>query len=432
MVAALLIPLVAIWSILIPRQAYAFAPVGAAPIVITAMTAGGAVVGALTGVGVAVAIAGVAYWAFSDLMSGDEVRVPAVAGASGVVPAPAAPATVSPSYMCTAVGSGSFVQDGCNVSSITTVGSLVGSTCTYHTVSTSDNCPFPPYQRTYDTTAVASSGCPNGYTLAGSICNLSDGRVAVDDKKQDFERTGVGHAPYPSDLSGGLSGTTMTSDSANDTVVVAGKDSAGNAMQGKIIAKSDGGSQVELKTQKQTATGQTYVETKTFRTNGNGEVVSATQTATATQLNYDPVTKQYTETPSPAGTVAPDVGSAVPIQFPSDYARQGEAGSAAQTIANTLGPKIDAITQTGADPDDPVQPVGSEFDQAFFQGTFTNLLGWQLPGHSAQCPTASMVFYGSTLVFDAHCSIIDQFAGVLSTVATALWTIAALLIVLGA
>lgn len=459
-VAALLIPFVLVWSIMIPRQAFAFAPVGAAPIVIAGTLASGAVVPIVIGA----AIAGVAYWAFKDLVSLDEVRVPAVDGAAGAVPVPtdgSVPQTMAaPTYYTASVtfgGPGSTSTDlnearSVACSSLTLTGASVanfcgayalgvniqngtmsGTTCQaqYQCVSSSGalggwvNFNFP-------TAYTSALGCGAGYTLSGSTCTLTNPRAAIADNKQDFTRSGTSLAPIAGDQAGGLSATTMTSNSANDTVVVAGKDSEGNAMQGKIIALPGGGSKVELKTQKVDAGGQTYVETQTFQTNSAGDVVAATKTATQTSLTYDSTTKIYTENANPSGSYNPTPATQQAIQFPSDYARQGEAASAAQSISNTLGPKLDLLLAPSPAPADPELPPSSQFDDAFFNGTFTNLLGWSVPNHSSQCPTASMTFYGSTLVMDAHCAIIDQFAGVLAGIAAAMWTIAALLIVLGA
>lgn len=136
----------------------------------------------------------------------------------------------------------------------------------------------------------------------------------------------------------------------------------------------------------------------------------------------------------PGQTAAPPAPTtqATKIDFPSDYARQGEAKTAADSINSTLGPKIDKITETGADPADPLQPQGSEFDQAFFQGTFTNLLGWQVPAHSSQCPTSGFTWNGQTYVMDSHCQLVTSHFSALAAVMAVVWTVIALFILLGA
>ncbi|MDZ4255490.1 MAG: hypothetical protein U1A72_23215 [Sulfuritalea sp.] len=136
--------------------------------------------------------------------------------------------------------------------------------------------------------------------------------------------------------------------------------------------------------------------------------------------------------PAPTTKKEPEPAKLGDIQFPSDYARQGEAATAANSINDTLGPKLDKITETGADPADPTQPEGSQFDQAFFQGTFTSLLAWQLPAHSSQCPTSSFDWEGQTFTMDSHCQLVADHFGALALVMTAVWTLLGLFILLRA
>lgn len=452
LVAALLIPFVLVWSIMIPRQAYAFAPVGAAPIAIVGTLAGGAVVPIVVGV----AISGLAYLAFKDLVSLDEVRVPAREGTAGQVPAPSAPATAEPvSGGCmynSPLGGTLNVSAQGFVDAKNTIAQSGGPSCQWFEVvsENASSCSLSYCQRSNPniqacggggcSSYLAASGgsqltCPSGYTSSSGSCVLSNARVAVSDGKTDYERSGMTLNAIAGDQGGSLSSTTMTSNSTNDTVAVSGKDSAGNPMQGKIIAKTGGGSLVELKVQKQTAEGISYIETQKIETDANGNTIASAKTASAGTLTYDPANKTYTETAAPVGTIAPSIGGQTgtgTVTFPSDYARQGEAGSAAQSITNTLGPKIDAITQTGADPADPTQPQESEFDQAFFQGTFTNLLGWQLPAHTSQCPTSAFTFDSTSYTIDSHCQLVTNHFSALSAVMSVVWTVLALFILLGA
>ena len=149
------------------------------------------------------------------------------------------------------------------------------------------------------------------------------------------------------------------------------------------------------------------------------------------QRDAGDVSGQTTAAPAPTKE-ASIANQPLNVQFPSDYARQGEAQSAATSITDALGAKIDKITETGADPADPLQPATSEFDQAFFQGTFTNLLGWQLPGHSSQCPTSGFTWNGEAYVIDSHCQLVQDHFSALSTVMAVVWTVLALFILLGA
>lgn len=127
-------------------------------------------------------------------------------------------------------------------------------------------------------------------------------------------------------------------------------------------------------------------------------------------------------------------GGTAAIEFPSDYARTGEA----QTAANTLAPKIDRIGDALTNSStlaDPVEPVAA--DMPGYGSAFTGLLSWQLPQHSSTCP--AMLFDLSVispswnnLVMDSHCSLIQgktqEFAAAMALV----WALLALSIVLRA
>lgn len=446
-IAAVLIPFVLVWSIMMPRQAYSFAPPGVAAIMISGTLASGVVVPLAVGA----VIAGIAYWAFNDLTSLDEVRVPAVNGAAGIVPAPAASTTTALQtfYYASSVSCANVsfpAAANCEAALYTsnnaaggTWSSLTVTGCTGNVSCTTNQAWIDSYwgPEKADTPGVWTSqsyqGCGAGYTLSGSVCNLNNARAAVADGKKDYSRSGASYATYLGDQVGSLSATTMTSNSANDTVMVVGKDSAGNALQGKIIAQADGGSKVELKVQKQSASGQSYVETQTYQTSPTGDVVTATQSAAASSLTWNPTTKTYTETAAPAGSLTPDLSQAAsqPIQFPSDYARQGEAASAAQSISNILGPKLDKITETSPAPPDPTLPDPSGYTD--FGSTFSSLLGWQLPGHTSQCPTGSFnTPWNTSYTIDSHCQLIANHWGALQSAMFVVWTVAALFIVLKA
>lgn len=449
LVSVLLLPFFVFWTVSAPRQAYAFAPVGAAPIAIVGTLASGIVVPVLVGV----TISGLAYLAFKDLIGLGEVRVPAREGASGAVPAPAAvvsqPANAG---SCSYSGPyGNVTGMAAWISAQNVVSQSAGPSCQKFHAGTETAAPTCSF--TYSIWSDGVSGCPGtlvgnyskgggqtyscpaGYTLVNTTCNLVNARAAVDDGKQDFTRSGGAFSPISDDLAGTLSGTRMTTNSANDTVAVSGKDANGNPVQGKIIAKADGGSKVEIKTQKVASNGSTYVETQNVETDSNGDVVSSNQTASAGSLSYDPSSKVYTEVAAPAGTLSPltsGSGGTQTVTFPSDYARQGEAATAATSITTGLGPKLDAITQTGTDPADPLQPAQSEFDQSYFNGTFTNLLAWQLPAHTSQCPTSSFTWNSATYTIDAHCQLVSNHFSGFSSVMSVVWTIVALFVLLGA
>lgn len=147
----------------------------------------------------------------------------------------------------------------------------------------------------------------------------------------------------------------------------------------------------------------------------------------------NPLQVQQVEYVKDAGAV-PGQNTALPaaptseIVFPSDYARQGEADAAAKKITDKLDEKLGE----GANPVDPLQPDEAGFNNVFFNGTFTNLTGWQLPAHTSTCPSGSFDFNGALYSINSHCQLIADHFGALQAVMTVVWTVLALFIVLGA
>jgi hypothetical protein len=276
--------------------------------------------------------------------------------------------------------------------------------------------------------------CSPGYTLAaGPVCNLTDLRAAAQDGRQDVTRSGTTMTKATEADSSPAPSATQTTTTTNDTLVVSGKDSSGRPVRVSVQATSDGGSLMTVSTQKTDANGGTYTDNRITQIASDGTVRSGANTSTGQQVVYNPTTGVYdlatatsTANPATAGS------GSTSITFPSDYARAGEAVSAANVITAVLGPKLDAITATGADPTELTIAPGSEFDQAFFQGTFSNLLGWQLPAHSSQCPTSSFTWNGGSYTINSHCQLIADHFSTLAGAMSAVWTILALLIVLGA
>lgn len=109
------------------------------------------------------------------------------------------------------------------------------------------------------------------------------------------------------------------------------------------------------------------------------------------------------------------------FQFPSDYARQGEAKAASDKLG-------DRLLQESSPSADPEIPDG----YTDLSGSFSGLLGWQLPSHQSQCPTGSFDAWDRTFVFDRHCQLAQDHVQALALVMIVVWTIAGLWIVLRA
>lgn len=464
LVARLLLPIVAVWLTVMPyREARAILPL-AVPIGVALVDAAGAVLMADATVAAGSAVLGGIAMAAILLTPGDspvengQVRVPlstatgstAAMTAMAPVAAPTVPVIPAP-YSQAAYDATSCGRSGDYGATVGTIESCSACFVNYQPLTGGRSCKVtsdsggssPPLGTVFDTdqTSVAAldyrDGCDVGYSLVSGSCVVSNVRAAVPDNKADYQRTGTTIAPYsgddtPTKIKGAVSSTSA----ANDTVSAVGTDADGNPRQVSVQAVSTGGSLITTRTQRVDANGNSYVENKIVQVSAAGAVNAVSTTSTAQRLEYNATTGTMTVTAAPTSTYAPAAAGtgagSEPIVFPSDYARAGEAASAAQSISNTLGPKIDAITNTGDDPVDPLLPEESIFNDAFFSGTFNNLLGWQLPAHSSECPTGSFAWNGGTYAIDSHCQLINSHFGTLSAAMAVVWTVAALFLLLRA
>lgn len=454
-------PLLVALLVLVPLRDGRGVPLALVPIGAAVVEAGGVVaVADATMTGIATLV-GAAAMAIAVMRQGDaanasgQVRVPTttLAGSAAAIPAPIAPVAdvVIPAPYPAAAYDGVY----CGPSSdggATTGAQMLCNTCfsTYGEGSgvvckvLSSGTAIPQgtlFDRTASTPAINPyESCPNGYTLSSGSCSLSNARAAVPDNKQDIVRSGTGLAAYAGDdAAADIKTTTSATAYANDTITAHGTDESGSPRTVSVQALNTGGSLVKIQTQKVDANGNSYLETRTLTVSQAGVVSAGTNTATAQNLVLSPTNNTFTLTTAPASSFQPaaagsTAGSPAPVtvQFPSDYARMGEAATAAQTIANALGPKIDAISETGTDPDDPTIPEESQFDQAFFNGTFSSLKAWQVPAHSSSCPSGSFSFNGSTFVIDSHCQLVASYFGALEAAMMVVWSVVALGIVLRA
>jgi hypothetical protein len=207
-----------------------------------------------------------------------------------------------------------------------------------------------------------------------------------------------------------------------------------------ITPTSDGGTQVQT-FQQRTVGGATVVDTTTVTVSPAGVVTGVsggTQTGNIPAPSTSaPAGSPASVSPSAGGTtVAPTAPAttAPPITFPNDYARQGEA----QTAANTITPKLDTLHHDLTDTvttTDPTLPTVS--DMPTWGNTFDGLLGWQLPGHSSVCPKPTLdlsgvLGAGKVFTMDSQCALIQDHFGILQAAMVVVWSIIALFIVLGA
>lgn len=278
-------------------------------------------------------------------------------------------------------------------------------------------------QTTYDYfSSSTKSTCPAGYTASGTSCVLSSARLAVSDNKYDVARSG-----------GQLSAPTSEADSSpgnfqisNGSGVIWGTDANGRPFVTTITPSGTGST---ISTQSQSGG---VIQTNSITLAGDGSITQA-QSGTASGSISLPTTAGAVPTVTTGAATTP-----IDITFPTDYARQGEASTAANTINTRLDKIHDDLSKTATAPEDLVAPDASEFTSGFFDETFDSLRAWRLPGHSGQCPTAdlSFTFWGHffDLNLTAHCQILesDSVRSVAEVSLQVVWLLAALFIVLGA
>ncbi len=131
-------------------------------------------------------------------------------------------------------------------------------------------------------------------------------------------------------------------------------------------------------------------------------------------INYSPVTQSNTGTDP--GT---DPGTGGQTQFPSDYARAGEAAAAAQNVVDGL---LSGELLTPEVPDTEMPWFGSTFDGVL---PTINTSG-------ATCPVWQFDALGESFYIDHHCQLIVDFNALFYAIFTAFWTLLAFRTVLEA
>ncbi len=273
--------------------------------------------------------------------------------------------------------------------------------------------------------------CAPGYSPSensDSGCALTDPKAASKDFLADFRRNGQEYTMTDAD------GMPAYANNSGGGVGVYGQDADGKPVYVHVTPTADGGAKVNVYTQESG-----NVAAKTITVGANGVVTNVTaQTvpgtiSAPTAINTPavvPAIDAGTGTGTGTGT---NTGS---IVFPTDYARTGEASTAASSINTRLDTLHRDMTEKGTDPVDPTVPQASEFQNAFFNGTFAELASWRLPAHTSTCPTTTFDYtlFGShqVHVMDAQCIIAEQVRAVFSVVMVVFWVVAALFVLLGA
>lgn len=439
--------LVACWfaflSAWMPHQAWAFVPpvVALAPVI---KTAAGTVPIVSSGAGATLAslIGLAAMYLIVEDATQNKIQVPLGPNANNQPPLPAAAPTApqGTEYASTLGGSWSASPNAAMQSYFAAGGCGSGYSCAI-TSCTSTSCQFTKTWtatgQVYNFTSgivTRTGGCPPGYTLSGSTCNVTNPRLVTDDRTCDILFS-TGQFATANDMNCGSSvdGTKIAPMFRDGKVLAYGKNSSGQPLLFEVVpqTQSQQAWRMVMREQVQTAT-QTQVKTTELQIDPQTSTITSASTrtepgslaspsASTVPTSTDPQTQPTTSENTP--TVQTRTGEQVipEFQFPSDYAREP-----------TVQQIKDALTQQSTPATDPESRTGTEIGDQFFKNTFDTLKGWSLPGHSSQCPTGSFDALGSTHVIDAHCTLINNHWGVLQAAMIVVWSIAALWIVLRA
>ena len=206
-------------------------------------------------------------------------------------------------------------------------------------------------------------------------------------------------------------------------MTIAGQDAQGRPVLVDVSRSADN-TQTQVRQSTQVGSN---VETKTMTVNNATRQITTVTTETAPGQISIPASSPATSTSPGTATDTPmvttDPTKQPVLQFPDDYARENTMQRTATAVENLMKPE---------NVDDPAMPDAATFENAFFKDTFTVLKGWQLPGHTSQCPVGSFSWNSTTYAIDAHCQLVNDHFNALQAAMTVVWSLLALFIVLRA
>lgn len=436
--AAMMALLVFFFSVFPVKRSQAFAPPLVLAAYMTASTGAGTyTIAALAG---AIGITGL-YFTIKDAED-NAVRIPVGPNAENMPPAPAAPSVVdlTPASTSNLKTYYANAQSGCAPwASDTYEGACnaiggeyqaYNSACIHPTGCTTTwgqgfPCSYQAMPGSCSVTAPAS--CPAGYSISGSTCVLSNARQSQDDKACDLLIAQGAFATADDVNCGSTVDSSKVAPMLRDGKVIAyGTNSSGQPLMWEVTPGPQTYTITEYE-QIQAPT-QTQVKQTTATIDAATSAVTSVQTQTSPGSISSPSATSAPTTTTPSDpttaantpTVTRDQTKLADIQFPTDYARTGEAKTAADSITELMKPSSEVV--------DPTVPDWADN----WGGTFNPLKAWSMPNHSSACPVSGFDFNGSYYTFDSHCQLmIDHWSG-LQTAAVVVWTIAALFILLGA
>lgn len=405
--ARVFLPFFICFVIVLPARAIALPALSGLSLA-TGAAGGALTLSALDGVGLVAIGAGVGYLAV-DYLTGDlqqQLRIPLSTAPNRAVPAPSAPATSqiqstplfnyiyayyggvggsTPTLACQAAATNWNILFAPTV--YTSVGAVGETDCTFSYSPCSTNCTYTPGFTLNKSANGTAQTCSSGYSVSGSTCVLSDARSASPDNKCDFSRSGSALAQ--------LTDPDCPSATANpakiqpDGSIVGGGVVGGQPQRFSVQPLPNGGSHIETATQKQVGS-TTVVDLIAFDVSPTGEVVAASSGTSVGSVSL----AGDVPTVSVGAAVPPASGAAT---FPSDYARTGEAQTAATPIVNalTVTPSLPIPDSEDADIAQLIQPPNmGNYDANQISGTIP------LPFSTDDCTPMVLDMFGRTVSMD--------------------------------
>lgn len=163
--------------------------------------------------------------------------------------------------------------------------------------------------------------------------------------------------------------------------------------------------------------------------------------ASVTSSVLSGVTTTYYGAPAGSSSGGAASGSVSVSNLPSDYARAGEAATAATTIDTSLGAALSGINSTLLDTSGASTPVATSsgvIASSLLGSNFSSLTAWVLPSRSLSCPTFvldSITLAGITIgpwTMDQQCVLWASSEATVQAVCLLIWGVGAMFIVLGA